>query len=223
MKKTWIILDSVFLIVFNAFFFILGGVDQCVSAWISYGFIHFAYLMLLITPRFIHSGKSAAILGLSLYAISSTYFLVVLITGMAFILIAPEGYKTALLVQLLISGIYVSVFTSNIIANKYTAEAEEKRQHEIDYVKKASSELSAIINFIDDREIKKGIEKVYDAIYSSPVKSHPNVIQIESNILILIKELRIVVESSNKESIINLEKTLFAAINERNSQLKMLN
>ena len=46
MKKKialWIILDLIFLIVFNTVFFVAGGADHPASVWISYGFIHFAY------------------------------------------------------------------------------------------------------------------------------------------------------------------------------------
>ena len=46
----WILLDLVFLIVFNVVFFVAGGTDHPASVWISYGFIHFSYIMLLITP-----------------------------------------------------------------------------------------------------------------------------------------------------------------------------
>ena len=37
-------------IIFNAMFFILGGTDRTTSVWISYGLVHFAYCMLLVTP-----------------------------------------------------------------------------------------------------------------------------------------------------------------------------
>ena len=54
----WMMMDLIFIIIFNAMFFILGGTDHSVSVWISYGFIHFAYLMLIVTPFFMRRGKS---------------------------------------------------------------------------------------------------------------------------------------------------------------------
>jgi len=64
-KKTvlWIILDLIFLAIFNAMFFILGGREHNVSVWLSYAFIHFAYLMLILTPILIRKGKSAVVFG----------------------------------------------------------------------------------------------------------------------------------------------------------------
>lgn len=37
----WILLDLVFLIIFNTIFFMLGGVHNKTSVWVAYGFIHF--------------------------------------------------------------------------------------------------------------------------------------------------------------------------------------
>ena len=96
----WIILNSIFLVVFNALFFVLGGTDRNTSVWISYGFIHFAYFMLLLTPRLTRGEKSWTALGFPLYVISAVYFLVELFIGSAFILIAFENYTGSFLVQL---------------------------------------------------------------------------------------------------------------------------
>jgi hypothetical protein len=226
MKKTnvlWIILDLIFLVIFNVLFFALGGFKHNVSVWISYWFIHFAYLMLLITSRLIRGGKSGAVFGFSLYTISSVYFLVEFVTGITFILISQDSYKAALLIQLIIAGLYGIMLISHMIANEYTADTEEKRQYQIEYVKNASAKLKGLLESIDDKEMKKKVERVYDAFYSSPVKSHPNLAQAESEILISINELGDVVSAGNKDRTISLANSLLIAINERNRRLKMLN
>ena len=53
MKKSKILGSMIHLIIlalFNALYFGLGGTDHPASAWISYGFIHFSYLMMILTP-----------------------------------------------------------------------------------------------------------------------------------------------------------------------------
>jgi len=226
LKKTntlWVMMDSIFLIIFNALFFVLGGTDHTMSVWISYGFVHFAYFMLLATPFLVREGKSAAVFGFSLYAISSMYFFIELIAGVIFILVSPEGYKATLLVQLCIAGVYAVLLIFNMIANERTAEAEEKRQYEIDYVKKAAGEIASIMNGINDRDTKRKVEKVYDAINASPVKSHPNLLPLESQVLVAITNLRGVIGTNNKENIISQSDALLTMINERNRQLKLFN
>jgi hypothetical protein len=225
MEKTILraVLNSIFIIIFNIVFFLIGGFEHKVSAWISYGFIHFAYLMLLITPRLIREAKSAAVFEFPLYLLSSIYFLSELAVGVAFILFSPDSYKIALLVQLCIAGLYGAAFISNMIANEHTAEADENRQYQVDYIKKASTELKSMLEHVDDAQTKKIVVKAYEEIYASPVKSHPNLAQKESQILMSIGSLREAIFSENKEEIIALADSILIAINERNKQLKTLN
>jgi hypothetical protein len=226
MKKKnilWGILNLIFLIIFNAVFFMAGGTAHNASVWTSYGFIHFAYFMLLLTPFLIRRGKSAAVFGFSLYSISAVYFLIEFITGIIFILVSPESITAAFLVQLCIAGLYGIVLVANMIANEHTADAQEKRQVQIAYIKDASAKLKGLLENISDKEVKKKVERVYDTIYSSPVKSHPDLAQMESQILQSINELEREAATNNNERIITIANALLPAINERNNLLRVLN
>lgn len=225
MEKTsaqWIGLSLIFLIVFNVVFFVTGGFEHKSSVWISYGFIHFAYFMLLLTPALIRDGKSSALFGFSIFSVSAAYFLLEFIVGVVFILISLDGYKIAFLVQLVIAGLYGIALISNMLANEHTADVEEKRQYQISYVKNASVKLKGLLEIINDKECKKKVERVYDAISSSPVKSHPNLAHIENHILQSIYELEDKISTGNNEQIISLANSLLVAVNERNMKLKSL-
>ena len=225
MKKKnvlWAILDLIFLIIFNTLFFVLGGTKHNAAEWISYGFIHFAYLMLLVTPKLIREGKSIAVFGFSLYSISAVYFLVEFVTGIIFILVAPESFKAALVVQLCMAGLFGIILVANMLSNEYTADAEEKRQPQIAFIKDASAKLKALLENISDKETKKTVERVYDTIYSSPVKSHPNIAQKEEQILQSINHLESAITAENQEDIFSVAKSLLVSINERNNLLKTM-
>ncbi|MDF2854631.1 MAG: hypothetical protein K0Q87_482 [Neobacillus sp.] len=226
MKNTnvlWIILDVIFLIIFNALFYVLSGIEHSVSVWMSYGFIHFAYFMLILIPLLLRKGKSVAVFGFSLYSISSIYFLVEFVTGIMFILNAPESYSSALLVQLIIAGLYGFMLISHMIANEHTANVEEERHYQIAYVKAASIKLKGLLESVSDKETKKKVERVYDAVYSSPVKSHPNLAQLENRMLQDINELENAISRGSNENIFSLSNSLLSAANERNMLLRMLN
>jgi hypothetical protein len=225
MKKSilQVILGSIFLVIFNVLFFVLGGIEHNASVWLSYGFIHFAYFMLLLTSGLVRRGKSAAVFGFSLHLISMVYFFIALVIGVIFIFFAMDSYTVTLLVQLCLTGVYGVFLVSHMIANEHTADAEEKRQYQIAYVKDASAKLKSLCERVSDKEVKKKVEKVYDAIYSSPVKSYPNLAQIENNILHSINKLEEAISTGNTENILSLVNSLLEAINERNRQLKLLN
>ncbi|MDR3301692.1 MAG: hypothetical protein LBT01_04080 [Spirochaetaceae bacterium] len=215
MKKIsvlWIILDLIFLVVFNAIFFVAGGAEHSVSVWISYGFIHFAYFMLLLTPFLIRSGKSASVFGFALYSISAVYFFVEFAAGLVFIFISPEGYTSALLVQLCIAAIYGIMLISHMIANEHTAEPEEKRQDTIASTKLMSAKLKSLLGRISDKDAKKKVERVYDTVRTLPVQSRPNLAQMENHILQSINELEDAISRGDKERTITLASSLLQEV-----------
>ncbi|MDR0876249.1 MAG: hypothetical protein LBN12_08585 [Clostridiales Family XIII bacterium] len=218
----WIILDLVFVIIFNAIFFLVSGTEHPLPVWISYAFIHFAYLMVILTPRLIRKGKSSAVFGFSLYSVSVSYFFIELIVGVIFILALPENFKVVLVVQIVLAGVFLILLISNMIANESTAEAEEKRELEIDYVKNAGSALGALVDMVDDQGAKRKVEAAYDAIKASPVKSHPNLFGLESQIITSISALSDAVSTKDAGVITQRADALLMEINERNRQLKLL-
>ena len=128
----WLLLNSLFLIVFNLLFFMIGDVSTFnTSVWISYGFIHFAYFTLLLTPLLVRKGSKTYIYGRPLYLIATSYFIVELITGLTFILIAPETIKVTIIVQVILAAIFLGLLLANMIANEHTADNTEQRETNI--------------------------------------------------------------------------------------------
>ncbi|MDD3068117.1 MAG: hypothetical protein WCQ65_11895 [Fermentimonas sp.] len=223
MKKTTIlpiILGIIPLIVFNLIFFLVGGIEHLSSVWISYGFIHFSYVMLLIIPLLITKGKSAAVFGFTLYSITVLYFIIEFITGMVFVLLALDEITVPLIIQIILAGIYLIILLTNIIANENTNDTEVHRTNEIEYVKTASSDLSSIIDEVHDAALKKKIEELYDLMSSSSVKSHSSVYVIESNIMSNISELEKHVVGGNIASAETCISSIKKLISERNHQLR---
>ena len=225
MKKEhilWTILNTIFLVAFNVFFFTLRGTENELSVWISYFFIHFAYLMILLTPHIVRKGKSQAVFGFSIYYVSTIYFIIEFLAGIIFILIASESPVVAMLVQLSFALLYSIILVSLLIANERTAEAEEKRKPQIDFIKTTSAKLKGLLDEIKDKETRKKVEQVYDLIYSSPVKTHPELEELETSIIEMVTDLEKKTFSDNKEGIITIANSLTAKINERNRLLKSL-
>lgn len=216
----WILLDLVFLVVFNVVFFIAGGTQHPASVWISYGFIHFAYIMLLVTPFLVRKSSSAAVFGFSLYSISSTYFFVAFITGIVFIVMHPETYKASLLVQVVIAGIYAIMLLSNMIANEHTADSIERHEVELQYVKQSSAMLKGIMEMTDDKTLKKKIEKAYDLLHSSQVKSSSSVRDYEVTVMDLIEVLEGNVSRNDVVAANTTLEKIMKNANERNRRLK---
>lgn len=222
-KKTtlWILLDLVFLIVFNVVFFVATGTNHPTSVWLSYAFIHFAYIMVLVTPYLIRKSSSAAVFGFSLYAISSVYFLIELVVGIVFICLKQESIKVSLITQVIIAGIYAILLISNLIANESTADSVERHETEVAYIKESSSRVHSLMDKLNDRKANKAIEKTYDLLHSSPAKSNSDVHSLEREILSLTHELESAVFDKDVDSVMRITADINAKAEERNRRLRM--
>lgn len=217
----YILLDLVFLAVFNTVFFVVGGTEHPASVWISYAFIHFAYIMVIATPILIRKSSSASVFGFSLYSLSATYFFAEFVLGLVFVLIASDSYKAALVVQVVLAGIYAILLISNLIANENTADSIERQESEVAYIKDAASRMKILIGKASDKKANKAIEKAYDLIHSSPSKSHRSVEVLEQDIKNVISELENAIANDNVEEILQLTKKIISTTEERNKRLKM--
>jgi len=218
----WILLDLIFLIVFNVVFFVTSGFEHPASVWISYVFIHFAYIMVVVTPFLIRKGSSAAVFGFSLYSISSAYFLTEFVAGILFIILKNDSYKMPLIVQVVIAGIYAILLISNLIANESTADSVEKHEVEVNYIKEAALQIKGLVGKASDKKTNKAIEKAYDAIHASPTKSSGSVKNLENAIVGQISSLRNAVNAGNKDDIIAISDKIVSLVDERNRILRTM-
>lgn len=225
MKKTrilWILLDLIFLIVFNVLFFTIAGYKgHPASVWISYGFIHAAYALLLLTPFFVTKGKSADVYRYSLDTISSGYFMVELVAGVIFILVHSENWKVALIIQIILLAAYAFALLTHMLANEKTAASEARSQVEIKFVRTAAAQLEGIMNSASDKEIRKLVEKAYDAARSCQTKSHPQVEALENGMLSQIGAIQRVVFAGDKDSVAKEVELFLRMTAERERQLRI--
>ncbi len=225
MKKTilWILLDLIFVLIFNTIFFTVGGADHPVSVWLSYGFMHFSYFMVILTPFLLRKSTVSNVLGLSIYSVSSFYFIIEFIVGIVFILIRPDSIIAALITQVIIAGVYGIMLIINLLANESTATAVINQQNEINFIKESSSRIKTLIAHIDDKKINKALEELYDLIHSSPVKSMAEVIAIEKNITVALSEIEVHIKNSDNASVVLLIKEISGLVTERNWKIKAHN
>lgn len=219
--QLWLLLDATFLIVFNLVFFIAGGTQQPGGVWAGYWFIHFSYLMMLLTPRFVRQGsRRAALFGMTLETISAIYFGVAFICGLVFIFRYPQDTILSLISQIIIAGIYIVILISNVLANEQTIEALDHHANELQFIKQASGRLQAVLNQTTDQVLQKKIEQAYDLAHASQVHSTSQVRQTELDVMSRIDLLEKAATSHNTTMMNSLLDQIITGIETRNRQLK---
>ncbi len=225
MKKTilWALLDFVFLAVFNTIFFMVGGTEHPASVWVSYGFIHFSYAMVLATPFLVRKGSNAALFGYSIYSISTVYFFVEFVAGLIFIFIASESLKATLVTQVIIAGLYAIILLVNLIANEHTADAVERKEEEVAYIKTASARVKALMEKVTDKKAGKAVEKAYDTLHASPTKTNASLKPLEIHIFNKVGELEEAVSAGEAQKIIAVAQEITSLVEDRNRRLQLAN
>jgi len=222
-RLSWIISALAFLVVFNAAFYILGGINQNASEWISYCFVHLSFLLLLVSSLFIEKGNSGAVFRYSINTISGIYFFIELIIGEMFILLALPNYKAAFLTQLGLLALYAVILVAFISTNKKTASSETKRQNEINFIKYTSARLEQSFETISDNTARKAVEKLYDVLSTSPVKSQDSLLELEMKIRDLVERICAAAKEGDNENVVALAQTALSEVNERNRLARLSN
>lgn len=182
-NRLWLILDLIFLVVFNVAFYILAGTEHPTSVWTAYLFIHLAYVMLLISPLFIRKSTRADVLGRPIKSISAGYFIVEFIIGIIIIIVEPESYSGVLVFQIIVFGIYLAVLISHLLANESTVANIERQEIETTYIRDATLQMKSLLNATGIKDTDKTIEKAYDTLRTSPTRSTSETTLIELEIL----------------------------------------
>ena len=215
-----ILLDLAFLIVFNVCFFVIGGTNHTAAGWLAYGFIHFAYIMVLLTPVLARKSFPVYIWGLTIAGISTTYFIVEFIVGIIFIVLNHDSIKVDLVVQVIIAGLYLVTLLANMIANETTADNIARNKDEVAFIKNASSRVKALMDKFDDKKANKAVEQVYDLIHSSPSKSCVAAQSYENDVVNKIGELESYVSSNDKGQAVRVAGEIVELMEERNRKVR---
>lgn len=190
----------IFIIIFNLLFFILKD-TYTAAVWISYAFIHFAYIA-LITTQFFEENHKEVSLKLSSYLVSAIYFGIEIITGIIIIVITPETYKISLAIQITLLGIYLIILLSNIIVSSKVRRSLEEQEENFNYVKGVSSIIKTCMNGVSDENVAKKLEMFYDVVKYSPLKTNWAVSDLEKEI-----KQRVLILENNRHQLDNEEFT----------------
>ena len=186
MRKTqihWLIVGLIMLAVFNFLFFWLDFEKSAISIWISYAFIHVAYIQLIIVPFVVPKTKSSHLFIESISAISAAYFLTEIVLGSVFVLLSLEFWKLVFLIQFIIFLVNAFLLYVNVVANKRTANTEIYRKQAQKMLRSSMNYLQQAMTIIEKEDIEL-IADVYDELKASPLIVYESIRGIEENIMV---------------------------------------
>ena len=206
MKKiSFFILALFFPVVFNAVFWTVGAENK-LSVWISYSFLHIAWLANVIvylheTAAATHDrSKTVA----PIYIFSGLYLATELFAGIIF----SDGFLAALLIQLVLFGVYLFCLFTAVNAENKTEQNITQLSMDGEYIKKVSQIMKKLCLYVKDTELHDELDRVYNIISSSPVRSNSEARDYEMKIMELSQELDKKIDTLEKEKCIALIKQI---------------
>lgn len=223
MKKNilTVILDTVFIVVFNTLFFLNGGIQHVASVWIAYGFLHFAYLMVLVTPLIASKGFTADFSKTTTYTISLLFFFIELIFAVITFITKTEHIKLIISIETIICGIYIIILVINLFADDSLANKQQQHEFENNFIKGISNQIKYFQNSVSDSKTKYKLENLYYLAHSSPSKSSDSVRFYENEIIRNINVLDEAIANNNTSDIIRISEEIEKLLNRRNFELKI--
>lgn len=177
----WRMLESVFLLVFLIFFFTLTETRDT-STWLAFSFVVFAYFVLLAVPSLVRKGKAEKDYRRPLYVLAGLYFIIAFFLNVGVLFAQPVSTKFVILSNIALFGLFAIALLVHLLANENTADQQERRQAELNYVKDAPLRLRLLKTLVKDPDISKLIEKTAENISFSPARSSSSVRYIEERI-----------------------------------------
>lgn len=186
MKK--IALVFVFLLAFNGLFFLLCD-NKNTGVWISYGFVHFSFLLLLAAPLLGAKGKGTYILNAALYSQAILYFAVELVAGSVFVALQLEDILWPLLVQGILWAVFMSVILINAWANDDTQRSLAKRDDDLRSLKESLAKLKLLSVKLKDDKARRDVLGCYNELFYSPTRQEQASVRVDAEIEALVDEL----------------------------------
>jgi len=214
-----VVMSLIFIVIFNVVFFVAGGVDHPASVWIAYAIIHIAYLVFVACCFTANSNEGGAVLGLSTAAVGGAYFVAEFIVGLIVILIGSDKYIFSMLLQIIMLGGFLFVLLASISANISTNQAVAVQTQQREFIREASSRIQMLIGRVDDANINKTIERAYDYIATSPIKSTPEAERFEIETMNYINELERACRESNTQLMAHCLTNISNLMKERNRRI----
>ena len=216
-----VIIGLIFLIVFNALFFLLGGTERTTTEWICYGFIHAAYLCLLCTPLLCNADKGEVVLSASLYLRALFYFFTELVIGIGFLWYNAESPVWPAVIQGGLLTIFLVLQLMSVLANDSTKESLGKYRKERIYIHSLAESLKEAMRQVSDPTLRKQVNACYESLNSSSLESFPEAASAEMELENAVNTLCSAIEFGDMSQLTTQIQNVQVAIKHRNQALRM--
>ena len=210
----------ILLAVFNVSFFTITKAECTFSMWISYGFIHFAFLMFFLSPLFTRKSRNSRHVAIeSIALVTAIYFVATLLVGL-FFLLNPLLVLFQYSVEAFITGIYLIILLITIVVNNRIADNDNTADTEKQLLNNIYVKAEFLKTKSGDAHVITELNALQEDSRYSPTKSSPAVKEYEEQILSNLDEITRDIEKEEPEGMLSKIKNCRDLLKQRNLMLK---
>lgn len=210
----------ILLAVFNVSFFTITKAECTFSMWISYGFIHFAFLMFFLSPLFTRKSRNSRHVAIeSIALVTAIYFVATLLVGL-FFLFNPLLVLFQYSVEAFITGIYLIILLITIVVNNRIADNDNAADAEKQLLNNIYVKAEFLKTKSGDAQVITELNALQEDSRYSPTKSSTAVKEYEMQILSNLDEITWDVEKVTSEEFLLKVKNCRDLLKQRNLMLK---
>lgn len=215
------ILYSVFVIAFNILFFInTDAADRTVSVWICYGFLHFAYILDLLTPIFASKGSTNLESKTRIYFLSGSYFSLELVLALIVVYFTLDNTKFVVSAQTIITAAYLYILLPSLLLDNADEIKTARLKAESAFINDICSKIKYFESISQSSALKSRLYDLYNIAHSSPVMSNADAIVYEEKIIAILDEIEKYMEIKGTEYVVGKVQEIERLINRRNFLLR---
>ena len=211
---------------YNLIVFTIFGFTGLTSAfWASYVFTILAIVLNVIARMLIFRNRLTArdwLFGFPALRYGFMYLVLQLSTSIKFMIFQNASTRLAIVIQLVILGLYLFFVIACYFGKEHIDKVEEKVKEKVLFTKSMQVELQTVVSRCNDPIAQKFIKNLAEKIRLSDPMSHDSLFELEKDIVLEITKLKSDIEQRDfdaaKERCNNIE----LLVDERNMKCKIL-
>ncbi len=223
MKKNLIvgIIIAVLVVAYNALCLVLGDLSRT-GTFINLAFGDLAFLLVILFSFALPKGRKWKFLGISGAYISFIYLAVQLIVSFVFILIRFSNLTVILVIEILVTAIYLVLFLVNALADTATMEDDKRMAADMGAQRALAQKAASVLRMVQGNDAYyKKIETVVDALNSMQLtRAGADVSAIDGAISYLLDKLADLVRNGKYEECDSVIQEIKMKIADRNDALR---
>ena len=212
-----VIIKFILLAMFNISFYSITKASCTLSMWISYGFIHFAFLMFFLEPLFVQNSKNSKHVVIeSITLLTIIYFFCSLSVGI-FFLINPLLVVYQYSIEVFVTGIYLIILIITVVINNKIAKNESEFLADKQFLTTVFVKAEFIKSNVTDKKLLMNLQ---EQTKYSPVKSSEIVRNYENELIKILDDITLNIDALQEIELNDKIETCKNLLNQRNLLLK---